>query len=46
MVQYRCSDCKTPLEMDLETMGLTCRHCGNKIFYKSRPSVKKTVTSE
>ncbi|MAE56401.1 MAG: DNA-directed RNA polymerase subunit P [Euryarchaeota archaeon] len=32
--------------MDLETLGLTCRKCGNKIFYKKRPSTKKTVTSD
>ncbi len=46
MVQYRCSNCKTQLEMDLETLGLTCRKCGNKIFYKKRPASKKTVTTD
>ena len=46
MVNYKCSVCGASLEMDLETLGLTCRKCGNKIFYKKRPSIKKTVTSD
>ena len=34
------------LDMDLEVLGLTCRVCGEKIFYKIRPSIKKTVISD
>ena len=34
------------LDMDLEVLGLTCRVCGEKIFYKIRPSTKKTVVSD
>ena len=46
MVNYKCSNCGTKLDMDLEVLGLTCRVCGEKIFYKIRPSTKKTVISD
>ena len=46
MVNYKCSGCGAKLDMDLEVLGLTCRVCGEKIFYKIRPSTKKTVISD
>jgi len=46
MVNYKCASCGTKLDMDLEVLGLTCRVCGEKIFYKIRPSTKKTVISD
>tara|TARA_B100002003_G_scaffold54933_2_gene50419 strand:- start:217 stop:450 length:234 start_codon:yes stop_codon:yes gene_type:complete len=46
MVNYKCASCGTKLDMDLEVLGLTCRVCGEKIFYKIRPSTKKTVLSD
>ncbi|MDG1545719.1 MAG: DNA-directed RNA polymerase subunit P [Candidatus Poseidoniia archaeon] len=46
MVNYKCASCGTRLDMDLEVLGLTCRVCGEKIFYKIRPSTKKTVISD
>ena len=46
MVNYKCASCGTRLDMDLEVLGLTCRVCGEKIFYKIRPSTKKTVVSD
>jgi DNA-directed RNA polymerase subunit RPC12/RpoP len=46
MVNYKCASCRTKLDMDLEVLGLTCRVCGEKIFYKIRPSTKKTVISD
>ena len=41
MVNYKCASCGAKLDMDLEVLGLTCRVCGEKIFYKIRPSTKK-----
>ncbi|MEC8706929.1 MAG: DNA-directed RNA polymerase subunit P [Candidatus Thermoplasmatota archaeon] len=46
MVNYKCASCGARLDMDLEVLGLTCRVCGEKIFYKIRPSTKKTVVSD
>ena len=46
MVNYKCASCGAKLDMDLEVLGLTCRVCGEKIFYKIRPSTKKTVISD
>ena len=46
MVSYKCASCGAKLDMDLEVLGLTCRVCGDKIFYKIRPSTKKTVISD
>ena len=46
MVNYKCASCGAKLDMDMEVLGLTCRVCGEKIFYKIRPSTKKTVISD
>ena len=39
MVSYKCASCGAKLDMDLEVLGLTCRVCGDKIFYKKELSV-------
>ena len=46
MVKNKCASSGTRMDMDIEVLGLTCRVCGEKIFYKIRPSTKKTVVSD
>lgn len=40
---YKCARCGKPVETEGTAMGIQCRHCGSKIFYKKRQSIKKTV---
>ena len=40
---YKCAKCKEPIRTDINIVGIQCNKCGSKIFYKERPSVKKTI---
>lgn len=46
MVEYKCAICKTPLAEDTAVVGVVCRVCGGKVFYKKRPATKKTLKAE
>jgi DNA-directed RNA polymerase subunit P len=43
---YRCAKCKEPVRNDPKSLGLQCEKCGSKIFFKDRPSTKKTLYSD
>ena len=43
---YRCAKCNEPVRNDPKTLGLQCEKCGSKIFFKERPSTKKTLYSD
>jgi DNA-directed RNA polymerase subunit P len=40
---YKCAKCKEPILTSLSTVGIQCKKCGSKVFYKERPNVKKIV---
>lgn len=42
---YRCAKCNEPIR-NIKDMGLQCEKCGSKIFFKDRPSEKKTLKSD
>ena len=44
-VNYKCGRCGKNVEIEGTAMGIQCRHCGSKVFYKKRQSIKKTVIS-
>ena len=39
---YRCGKCNEPVG-DINTLGIQCKKCGSKIFYKKRPDGAKKV---
>lgn len=43
--RYKCNKCGKPMEVDVHAVGIQCKECGSKIFYKQRPSIKKTLKS-
>ncbi|MFQ6060396.1 MAG: DNA-directed RNA polymerase subunit P [Thermoplasmata archaeon] len=40
---YKCANCREPVLGSINTVGIQCKKCGCKIFYKERPNVKKVV---
>jgi DNA-directed RNA polymerase subunit P len=40
---YKCARCQEPILTSLNTVGIQCKKCGSKVFYKERPNVKKIV---
>ena len=44
MTEYICAVCKKDVESaDMDVVGMRCKHCGSKIFYKKRPNIKKRL---
>ncbi len=44
-MEYKCAKCKEAIRTDISTIGIQCEKCGSRIFFKTRPSVKKAVRS-
>ncbi len=42
-MMYKCGRCKQKVQLDTSTVGLQCERCGSKIFYKTRPNVKRVI---
>jgi len=40
---YKCGVCGKTVEIDSAVMGMQCRECGARVFYKKRPSMKKSI---
>ncbi|UCD92278.1 MAG: DNA-directed RNA polymerase subunit P [Methanobacteriota archaeon] len=40
---YKCARCREPILANINTVGIQCKNCGSKVFYKERPNVKKIV---
>ncbi len=40
---YKCGKCDEPIRSDMNTLGMQCKNCSSKIFYKTRPNVKKVM---
>ena len=43
---YRCARCKEPVMNDPKSIGLQCKNCNCKIFFKDRPPIKQTLYSD
>ncbi len=46
MVMYKCGQCKKRDNFDAQNIGIRCKYCGNKYFYKERPTIAKTIKAE
>ncbi len=46
MAYYKCGACKKRVEFNAQNIGIRCPYCGNKYFYKERPTVPKTLKAE
>ena len=33
---YKCARCQEPILTSLNTVGIQCKKCGSKVFYKER----------
>lgn len=44
MSEYICAKCKRDLEdEELNRVGMRCRYCDSRIFYKKRPNIRKRL---
>ena len=46
MAYYKCGACKKRVEFNAQNIGIRCPYCGNKYFYKERPTVPKALKAE
>ena len=44
MSDYICAVCKRDIDStEMNKVGMRCKYCGSKIFYKKRPNIKKRL---
>ncbi len=45
-MSYYCSQCKKDVDIDYESSGVRCIHCGQRILIKKRPTTTKKIKAE
>ncbi|MBO4302055.1 DNA-directed RNA polymerase subunit P [Methanosarcinaceae archaeon] len=45
-MSYHCTHCKKEIDIDYESSGVRCPHCGNRILVKNRPVTTKRIKAE
>jgi DNA-directed RNA polymerase subunit RPC12/RpoP len=44
MSDYICAVCKRDIDStEMNKVGMRCKYCNSKIFYKKRPNIKKRL---